>query len=148
MRSRLTSSSSTTSVAIARRSVMAHRKRLIRTFAYICTHPKDWHQGAWRCNSGMCFAGHAAVTIAGREPLVPAKMLNDDFVDANDLQELVLGPKFGFAMMLQERIHTDESDYEIPNALKPLMRRKTATMNDEAREYLGLTSTQDRKSVV
>jgi hypothetical protein len=29
-------------------------------------HPETWHQGEWRCKSGMCLAGHIA-TLAGAE---------------------------------------------------------------------------------
>lgn len=32
-----------------------------RTLDYIRCHPDEWNQGAWRCRTGMCFAGHAAM---------------------------------------------------------------------------------------
>jgi len=36
------------------------------TLDHIEAHPRSWHQGEWRCRSGMCFAGHAAVLAGGR----------------------------------------------------------------------------------
>ena len=37
---------------------------LQRTLTYIETHEDEWDQADWRCDTGMCFAGHA-VALAG-----------------------------------------------------------------------------------
>ncbi len=34
---------------------------LRQTMAHIEAHPEEWYQGSWRCDTGMCFAGHAAI---------------------------------------------------------------------------------------
>lgn len=39
---------------------------LDRTLAQIEAHPEGWEQGTYRCESGMCFAGWAAVLAGGR----------------------------------------------------------------------------------
>lgn len=31
------------------------------TLAYIEAHPEEWDQSEWRCGTGACFAGHAAI---------------------------------------------------------------------------------------
>ncbi len=34
---------------------------LRQTMAHIEAHPEEWYQGSWRCDTGMCFAGHTAI---------------------------------------------------------------------------------------
>lgn len=34
---------------------------LKETLAYIEAHPEEWDQSKWRCGTGACFAGHAAI---------------------------------------------------------------------------------------
>ena len=36
------------------------------TYSFIEQNPKHWNQGAWRCKSGMCFAGWAAELTGGK----------------------------------------------------------------------------------
>lgn len=38
----------------------ANMDLIARTLGQIIVNPEEWHQGDWRCGSGMCFAGHAA----------------------------------------------------------------------------------------
>lgn len=47
-----------------------NEKLLLETLAYIETHPQDWEQGSWRCGTGMCFAGHAALTLSDSTPII------------------------------------------------------------------------------
>lgn len=47
---------------------------------YIENHPKEWTQASYRCNTGMCIAGHIAVTIAGGEHSNPFDELDDELV--------------------------------------------------------------------
>jgi len=37
------------------------RELAYATLDYIKSHPEEWEQTEWRCESGMCFAGHAAI---------------------------------------------------------------------------------------
>ena len=37
-----------------------------KTLEHIEAHPEEWNQGDWICESGMCYAGHAA-HLAGAE---------------------------------------------------------------------------------
>lgn len=39
---------------------------LDRTLAYIEAHPEEWTQEHYRCRSGCCFAGHAALLSGAR----------------------------------------------------------------------------------
>lgn len=44
------------------------------TLEVIKANPEGWAQQHWRCKTGMCFAGHAAV-LAGAEFVVPASLI-------------------------------------------------------------------------
>lgn len=44
---------------------------------YIEYHPNEWDQKTYRCGTGMCLAGHIAVTIAGGELKRPQDRTND-----------------------------------------------------------------------
>lgn len=39
---------------------------LLRTLEHIETHPEEWVQSSWRCDTVMCFAGHAATIDGGQ----------------------------------------------------------------------------------
>lgn len=39
---------------------------LRETLAHIEAHPGEWDQSVYRCQTGLCFAGHAAVLAGGR----------------------------------------------------------------------------------
>lgn len=39
---------------------------LDRTLAHVEAHPDEWNQLTYRCESGLCFAGWAAVLAGGR----------------------------------------------------------------------------------
>lgn len=41
---------------------------------YIEAHPEEHRQAAWRCETGMCFAGHVA-NFSGMQWLVPAEQM-------------------------------------------------------------------------
>jgi len=51
-----------------------------QTLATIEANPKEWSQVNWRCETGMCFAGHAAM-LAGREWAEPENSFSDVVVD-------------------------------------------------------------------
>lgn len=36
------------------------------TLRHIKANPHEWEQQTWRCKTGMCFAGHAAILNGGR----------------------------------------------------------------------------------
>jgi hypothetical protein len=38
---------------------------LRQTMAHIEASPQEWNQGNWRCETGLCFAGHAALLADG-----------------------------------------------------------------------------------
>lgn len=41
---------------------MARNKELLRqTLEHIKANPQDWEQWTWRCETGMCYAGHAGM---------------------------------------------------------------------------------------
>lgn len=40
-------------------------KLLDSALTYIEFHPGEWNQRAYRCGTGMCLAGHVAITLAG-----------------------------------------------------------------------------------
>lgn len=40
------------------------------TYARIVERPDEWNQGDWLCNTGMCFAGHAAMLEGATLPPV------------------------------------------------------------------------------
>ena len=39
---------------------------LLKTLAYIETHPEEWDQTVWFCGSAACFAGHAVLLDGGK----------------------------------------------------------------------------------
>lgn len=49
------------------------------TLATIKYNPETWNQGNWRCNTGMCFAGHAVV-LAGYKWAKGANHHNSEYV--------------------------------------------------------------------
>lgn len=53
----------------------AQKRRLLTALAYINTHRKEWKQEVWRCGTGMCLAGHVALTLNPARPVVPYKDL-------------------------------------------------------------------------
>lgn len=55
------------------------------TLAYIRAHPDEWDQESWRCGTGMCYAGTAAMLAGGTFPF-PADALGvfADLVDTPD----------------------------------------------------------------
>lgn len=122
---------------------MANKKRLIETLAYICTHPKHWNQASWRCKTGMCFAGHAVVSIEGCEPIVPHKLIDNDFVTYHDLLELVRPKKAAIKLKVNQRF-TEDSEYPMPEAFKPSLRLQSSTMSDEAQGFLDLDGREAR----
>lgn len=44
---------------------MADAEMLHRTMDRVLAHPEEHEQGAWRCKTGCCFAGHAALEAGG-----------------------------------------------------------------------------------
>ena len=61
-------------------------KLLDAALTYIEFHPKEWNQRVYRCKTGMCLAGHIALTMAGgvlADPRLPESdsllaVLSDD----------------------------------------------------------------------
>lgn len=45
-----------------------------QALAYIEAHSDEWEQGTWRCQTGMCIAGHA-LRLAGRQWALPEPSL-------------------------------------------------------------------------
>ncbi len=43
---------------------MVNIQLLVKTYNHIAQNPGEWNQRNWRCNTGMCFGGHASV-LAG-----------------------------------------------------------------------------------
>lgn len=50
---------------------------LRKVLEHIEAHPEEWDQGTWRCETAMCFAGHAA-DIAGAQWVGKGKYLLAD----------------------------------------------------------------------
>lgn len=61
---------------------VAQAKRAYRALDYIKAHPEDWHQEAWRCETGMCFAGRVATQAGGRWVL-DAGAIDSELLHAN-----------------------------------------------------------------
>jgi hypothetical protein len=66
-----------------------------KTFEFIEAHPEEWEQSEWICETGMCYAGHAA-HIAGAdlaEPSFAAKAWgpDGDGIHISDYAQTVLG---------------------------------------------------------
>lgn len=114
-------------------------KLLLETLAYIETHPEEWNQEQWRCQTGMCFAGHAALTAGGARPLVPL---------TKELKKIIDKPWTDRS--IEERDKVDEfndfADFVRPEPggdepLHPLDLRgrtvKAVTIQDRARTLLG-----------
>lgn len=59
---------------------------LDRTLAHIEAHPEEWDQGAWRCETGLCFAGTAAV-LSGAKWLHPLGHQQDHWVRGRGSQQ-------------------------------------------------------------
>lgn len=59
---------------------------LERTLAHIEAHPEEWNQGAWRCESGLCFAGTTAA-LCGGEWVYPAEHWQAALLKANEHPE-------------------------------------------------------------
>lgn len=65
---------------------MANIPLLLKTLDHIRGNPEEWFQATWRCHTGLCFAGHAAV-LAGATWVVA-----DDEDEENPQYELVQYP--------------------------------------------------------
>lgn len=44
----------------------------VATLAYIEAHPEEHNQDSWVCETTMCFAGHAAITVGGLQQVGPS----------------------------------------------------------------------------
>lgn len=115
-----------------------NKKLLLETFAYICSHPGDWYQSAWRCKSGMCFAGHTAVTILGREPVVPFKLLDELSVLLSDLLDAV----FVGRSNIKVKDWAWNSIHEMPEAISAVLDKPIKSMEDIAIQALRLDREQ------
>lgn len=59
------------------------------TLAYIRDHPDEWEQGAWRCRTGMCYAGTATMLAGGTFPFPATAVATDaGLVDTPDGRRL------------------------------------------------------------
>lgn len=45
---------------------MVNKELAAQTLEAIKANPKEWSQHSWRCSTGMCFAGHAAIISGAR----------------------------------------------------------------------------------
>lgn len=59
-----------------------NKELLVATLHHIEENPEEWEQSTWRCSSGMCFAGTAAVLAGGRWTNTTA---NDGVDDGDNL---------------------------------------------------------------
>lgn len=64
---------------------------------YIEHHPSEWNQEAYRCNTGMCIAGHIAITLAGGELINPSDP-TDEY-----LRPIKGEPKWDHETLISER---------------------------------------------
>lgn len=136
----------TTTAAVTRPTLTPVNKqiqtdRLILTFAFICTHPFHWNQATWRCDTGMCFAGHAAITIAGLQPVLDLKHKDErEYAAENDFEWLLYAPRgWQDAVPLSEYIESyAQVDDPAPDAIKPKMKRNVVNIQDYATTWLGL----------
>lgn len=59
---------------------MVNDELMIDTLAQIERTPSEWNQGAYRCGSGMCFAGWAATLAGGQWLTSPYDLAWDEFL--------------------------------------------------------------------
>jgi hypothetical protein len=64
---------------------MVNVELLEKTLDHITKNPDEWNQAHWRCETGMCFAGHAAM-LAG------AKWLHPQFDPDDAASAVVVAP--------------------------------------------------------
>lgn len=65
---------------------------LKETLAHIEANPQEWEQGAWRCKTGMCFAGHAAALAGGQWLFPNAEELDEDGLGGDAMVAMVPTP--------------------------------------------------------
>jgi hypothetical protein len=64
---------------------MPNVELLRATLEYVESHPDEWHQRHWRCDTAMCFAGHAAVLAGG--VWVDSYPYEDEYMVAEDADD-------------------------------------------------------------
>jgi hypothetical protein len=110
------------------------RLRAVRE--YIGTHPEDWEQQAWRCNTGMCFAGQAvAMDGATWLTLNPGPLdVNDDDLPWNQAELARLSQ---YVLAREDEEPTATRPYD--NELEQYMPIGVVTAEHRAMNLLGLT---------
>lgn len=76
------------------------------TIEHIRAHPEEWEQEAWRCASGMCFAGTGVMLAGGTFPF-PADEAGGELVDTPDGRRLPIG------LWASEILTDDETDADL-----------------------------------